>query len=130
MALDVGPQNPERGKRDVGGEQPGAGQLEGEGDGDAAGTGTDVEDAWSVRQLEGQSGLDQVLGLRPWDQHPRIDEERAAIEFLLAEEVGDGLALPAAFDERSESSREIVRDRLLGPRPNAGLGQPQDVTEE
>ncbi len=65
----------------------------------------------------------QELGLRPWDEHPRIDEELEPHELLQVPDVGHRLARGAALDEAIEASPPIVIERLVpmpeqaGPRP-------------
>ena len=63
MAACVGPRDLERRYRDVGRQQPGAGDLERQGDGDRAGADTGVDDARAQRQITAEVYRDKVRGL-------------------------------------------------------------------
>ena len=73
-------------------------------DGDAARPGAKVEDARSERDGRGASerDVDQRFGVGPRNEHPSVDAKDTAIEFTLAEQVGDGLADPTPFPELSK----------------------------
>ena len=58
---------------------------------------------------QAQRRLDEVLGLRPRDQHAPVDVQLDVPEALGAEDVGDRLALAAAPDGVHERARRVAR---------------------
>lgn len=110
--------------------RPGAGDLQREGHREDAGAGADVEDPGRLRQPQLERHLHEMLGLRPWDQHPRVDGERPPPELPLAGQVGDRLAGEAARQEIAEPPLGFRRHRHLLARQHLPLGETQDMPQE
>ena len=82
--------------RDVGGVNFGVGKFLGQRESDRSGAGADVSDDRSFhRASQRDDGLDEVLGLRSWDQDGRRDDEIESPEFLVSGDVLRGDALGA-----------------------------------
>ena len=119
----VGSRHRQRRDREVGRDHRGVRQLERERDRDRARAGAQVEDAQPLagRARARERRLDQVLGLRPRHQHPAIDAERPPVELLLAEEIGDRLALEAPLEQPLEAGRVVVAHRAARGEPAGPL---------
>ena len=91
--------------------------------GDRARAGPDVADPRAARQVERR--LDEVLGLRPRDQHARVDVELDRPEALAAEDVGDRLAVaPARGEAHERGARRPARAPGPGRRRSAARSTP------
>ena len=115
----------ERVLADVGGDDVEVRALVLQGERDRAAAGADVDDARPLRQPLDRR-LDERLGLRPRDQHARVDVQLEVAEALHAGDVGDGLALaPRAGARRpgtrarpapsTRASRSATQPRAIGP---------------
>lgn len=77
-----------------------AGTLSGEGDGDAARADADFEDLEGEIWGDGfKADVDEGFGFGSGDEDSGGDIKRAAVEFAVTDEVGDGFAFGAAGDE-------------------------------
>ena len=99
MIAGVGPRHFEGAGGKVGGQDPRRGQLASEGDGDAARARADVDDPGIGGQVQAEGRFDQVLGLRPRYEHPRVDPEVPAVELPAAEQIGHGLSPGAPIEQ-------------------------------
>ena len=78
--------------------------------------------ARSVARAMDQGHLDQLLGLRPRDQHPPVDEQVERPERPVAQHVLEGLALEAARDHGVQAGHRSLRSP--GPRGRAPSRRP------
>ena len=108
----VRPRDVERVGADVGGEDLEVRPLVLERQRDRSRARPHVDHAGTGRQA--QRGLDEVLGLRPRDQHAAVDVQLDVPEPLDAEDVGDRLTLAPAAREVHERAR--LGARQLAPR--------------
>ena len=105
--------------------------LVGDRERDRAASRADVEDPRRREVGDGRERpLDDHLGLRPWDEHPRVDEQRETAEAPLAEDVGERLPLLAADEQRLERLLLIRAKRPATVGVEVGAARPEDVRKE
>ena len=126
----VGSRHRQGGREQVGGDQPGGRQLARESHRQAAGAGAQVEDPRPRRQGELEGQLDEMLRLRPRDEHPPVDREEAAVELALAEDVGDRLAAQTTLEQRLEALDGRRLQHVLGMGQHVRLVATQDPGHE
>src|SRR5438874_688819 len=68
--------------------------------------------------------LDQQLGFRAWDEHRGIHGQPQPIELLLAQDVGDRLAVAAARGKLGEAASALCGQQALGERDHRRLAEP------
>ena len=105
----------ERGRGDVGGDDPGIGPLVRDRERDRAGADADVEDAWEPRRREGDRGSARRRSRSPAAGSGRggSTTQRQPSEAPLAEDVGERLARGAPRDERPEAVELVGRELPL-----------------
>ena len=121
----------ERGRGDVGRDDPDIGPLVRDRERDRAGADADFEDGWRLDVPEKiEAALDDALGLRPRDQDAGIDDERQPAEAPLAEDVRERLARGSPRNERAVAV-ELVGRRAAAPALCSSLRRPpKDVGEQ